>query len=204
VYYDSRDDPATPRVNTHVSVSDNGGIDWTDVKVSNADWDGDPAPINGEAWAGDYIGVVAKGGLAYPVWSDDREIPDSFRAYCSPLFAGGVESASITAIVSQNCAGVGNPRVRFEVDWSTLVGTEVDSLVVTAPTTPNPTTYGCEKTNQGTSHQLVLYDLPCVGGTWTYRIVSKKGPAISRPGPMTKQITCISCPPPCHPPCELE
>ena len=126
----------------------------------------------------------------------------SYRLYTSPVLVGGVDSYSITSIVSQSCAGTGNPRVRFEVDWSTAVTMKGYDKVIVTP--PGGTAHVDSVYSTGATHQLVFYDLPCVNGTWTFTIESNKGAAVSKSGTLTKSVTCISCPPPCNPPCELD
>jgi hypothetical protein len=191
VYFDDRANDDSTQV--YLAASYDRGSTFTEMKVS--DWQG-----SGDVFVGDYISVASGGGVAYPVWCDDRD--GHVKAYTSPVLVGGIDSSTITSIVGQNCASTGNPRVRFEVDWSTLVAMDgTDKLTVTPPG-GSPQVASAAST--GTSHTLVLYDLPCVNGTWAFTIESNKGAAVSKSGTLTKSVTCISCPPPCNPPCELD
>lgn len=178
VYYDSRDD--TTVVHTYVSVSRNEGVDWTDLRVSDTPWDGDPPMSSfGDAWVGDYIGIAAAGGVAFPVWADDRGASHSYRLYTSPVLLGGVDPGSVTPAVGVGSSGSG---VRFQVNWNTLVATDgADRLTVTPPGgTPIVRTVA----SGGTSHQVVVDSIACPGSgsTWTYAVESKKGAALSRTG----------------------
>lgn len=195
VYYDDRADPT--RAEVYLAVSYDRATTFTEFKISDASWSGD-------SMAGDYMGIACGGGIAYPLWCDDRE-SGVVKAFTSPILIGAIDAATITPIVGQSCASPGDPRVRFEVDWTTLVSMDgLDRLTVTSP---NGTVYEATANSPSTNHVLVLYDLPCGSGTnhtWKYRIESNKGGAVSRSEEREKDITCISCPPPCNPPCELE
>lgn len=191
VYFDDRANVDSTAV--YAAVSYDHGSTFQELRI--ADWQG-----SGDRFVGDYIGVASSGGVAYPVWCDDRN--GQSQAFVSPILVGGIESTSITPVVGHSCAGTGNPRVRFEVDWSTLVAMDgTDKLTVTPPG-GSPQVASAAST--GTSHTLVVYDLPCVNGTWKYVIESNKGTATSSRSDSLTSVTCISCPPPCNPPCELD
>lgn len=192
VCFDDRDDPNLAEV--YLAVSYDRGASFVELPISDA-------PGSGDVFVGDYISIACGGGVAYPVWCDDRE-SGVVKAFTSPILIGGIDDTSITAIVGQSCAGVGNPRVRFEVNWSTLANMEgLDELTVTPPGGA-PVTVMESSTSK--THHLVIYDLPCVNGNWTYSVESNKGALSSQSNTLVKSVTCISCPPACHPPCELE
>lgn len=173
-YYDSRND--TQRVNTYLAVSYDGGVTWNsqdELKVSDVDWDGDPPVAGGEAWAGDYIGVAARDGIAYPVWSDDRVTSHSYRVYTSPLYLWGVNQSSVTHTV------VSGPGLTLTVtvNWTTnLSATGADYLVLTAPSGLQYTTTA---TGTGTTHSLTRICL-CEAGKWKYIVKSTRPGFTSR------------------------
>lgn len=170
VYYDSRDNTAD--VNAYTSVSFNEGVDWTDLRVSDVSWDGD-APMSpfGDTWAGDYIGVAARDGVAYPVWSDDRVTADSYRVYTSPIeLWSGVIQASVSA------SYVANDQLKLDVTgaWGTDCSSDgTDHIVVTSPSgvqylaaaTPGTLT---------TTHSVTRADCACETGNWNYVVKSTK------------------------------
>jgi len=72
VFNDRRDDPSNRFSNFYLARSTNGGVDWTETKVStqssNLNWAFD----NG-VFFGDYTAVtVAPDGTTYPLWTDSR------------------------------------------------------------------------------------------------------------------------------------
>jgi hypothetical protein len=82
VFYDDRNVPSTD-CEVFVAVSDDAGDTWEDFRVSDVSFT--PVPVPGLAYGyfGDYIGISARGGKVYPMWTDNR----SGRAltYVSPL-----------------------------------------------------------------------------------------------------------------------
>lgn len=192
VYFDDRSDPNLADV--YFAVSYDHGSSFTEFEISDA-------PGSGDVFVGDYISIACGGGIAYPVWCDDRE-SGVVKAFTSPILIGGIDSATITTIVSQHCAGQGDPRVRFEVDWTTLATMDgLDKLTITPPG-QNPVVVTASSTSK--THQLVAYSIPCVNGDWTYVVESTKGSLTSQSSVLTKTVACMSCPPPCRPPCEFE
>lgn len=223
LYYDSRDHvPFAAEV--YASISSDDGATWTDVRISDGGPGSPPAPSYTALVSGtgnDYVGVMARNGIAYPVWADDRERTPSqtcpaplrpqecssgpappLKVYTSAILLGGIDAASIYTIVSQHCADVGDPRVRFEADWSTLIDMNgLDKLTVIPPG-QSPLTVSASSTSS--THQLVKYSVPCVTGNWAYVVESSKGLGVSRSDTLYKWVSCMSCPPPCRPPCEFE
>lgn len=92
IYY-SFDTPSGFTTNTYVAHSADGGTTWENEKVSDVSHT--TAPINNtifaNGYAGDYIGIAAFGGRAYPIWMDDRN--GTWQLYCSPAL---VEAPSVT------------------------------------------------------------------------------------------------------------
>ena len=96
VYY-SFDTASGFETNTYVAYSSDGGASFNNLKVSDVSHT--TASLNNPAfkptYTGDYIGITAYGGKAYPVWSDNRS--GTWQLYTSP-----VSYASITG-PSQIC-----------------------------------------------------------------------------------------------------
>jgi len=71
VYYDDRN-VAAAQCETWVSYSYDGGLSWSDMKVSDVIFT--PAPIPGMAMSyfGDYIGIQMQNLKVYPIWTDNR------------------------------------------------------------------------------------------------------------------------------------
>ncbi|MCK5078205.1 MAG: exo-alpha-sialidase, partial [Calditrichia bacterium] len=72
IFYDDRNVTST-QCEVFVASSYDGGETWEDYRVSDVSFT--PAPIAGLAsgYFGDYIGISARGGMVYPVWTDNRE-----------------------------------------------------------------------------------------------------------------------------------
>ena len=88
IFYDDRNLGSTSSaVETWLAYSNDGGATWNDFRISDVSFT--PAPIPGlaDGYMGDYLGVSARDGHVYPVWTDNR----SGRAltYVSPLNFGG-------------------------------------------------------------------------------------------------------------------
>jgi PKD repeat protein len=102
IYYDDRN-VGPSECETYVSLSVDGGNSWEDVKVSDVAFS--PAPIPGLAggYMGDYIGISARGGKVYPVWTDNRT--GSAMTYTSPFEMNLVPDADFTADKTKPCPG---------------------------------------------------------------------------------------------------
>lgn len=81
IFYDDRNVGGN-QCEVYCANSEDGGQTWEDFKVSDVSFT--PAPIPGLAggYMGDYLGIIARGGWVYPVWSDNRS--GSVMSYCSP------------------------------------------------------------------------------------------------------------------------
>jgi len=136
-------------VNTRVASSEDHGATWTDVRVSDASWNG--AQQN----AYDYIGIASGGGRTFPFWSDPRD--GSLKAYTSRLSLWGVTSVSHTIL-----AWLPGNIVRFKVTWTTNVRAEAaDALVVTPPAgVPLGSVSGYSISADGKTHSAI-YEGPC-------------------------------------------
>lgn len=82
VFYDDRN-VSSAQCEVFVAYSFDAGNSWEDFKVSDVSFT--PAPIPGLAgdYMGDYLGIAARGGRVYPVWSDNRT--GAMMSYVSPF-----------------------------------------------------------------------------------------------------------------------
>jgi len=96
IFYDDRNVGAT-EVEAWVANSTDGGLTWSDNRVSDVSFT--PAPIPGLAggYMGDYLGISARDGQVYPVWSDNRS--GEVLAYTSPYILGPVVSPCMPDLV---------------------------------------------------------------------------------------------------------
>ncbi|MCX7833740.1 MAG: T9SS type A sorting domain-containing protein [Ignavibacteria bacterium] len=72
IFYDTRDVATQDSCHTYLAMSNNGGINWTNFKISsNAQR---PTPLSGYAtgYYSDYIGVVSHNGIVHAFWTDNR------------------------------------------------------------------------------------------------------------------------------------
>ena len=81
IFYDDRNVGGN-KCEVFCANSFDGGETWEDFRVSDVDFT--PAPIPGLAggYMGDYLGISARGGQVYPVWTDNRS--GVTMTYCSP------------------------------------------------------------------------------------------------------------------------
>jgi hypothetical protein len=82
IYYDDRNVPATD-CETFVSNSQDGGVTWTDFRVSDVSFRPTPIPGLASGYFGDYLGITALGGKVYPCWTDNRD--GRAMTYVSPF-----------------------------------------------------------------------------------------------------------------------
>lgn len=81
IFYDDRN-VGGAKCEVFCANSFDGGDTWEDFRVSDVDFT--PAPIAGLAggYMGDYLGISARAGKVYPVWTDNRS--GSVMTYTSP------------------------------------------------------------------------------------------------------------------------
>ena len=81
IYYDDRNiDDVSCEV--YCANSYDGGITWEDFKVSDVSFTPGPIVRLAGSYFGDYLGITAKDGWVYPIWTDNRS--GSAMAYTSP------------------------------------------------------------------------------------------------------------------------
>jgi hypothetical protein len=81
IYYDDRN-VDTAQCEVYCANSVDGGSSWEEFKVSDVSFT--PAPIPGlvDKYMGDYLGIHAKNGMVYPIWTDNRL--GYAMSFCSP------------------------------------------------------------------------------------------------------------------------
>ena len=189
VFYDSRDFPGVggDGVNTYMAVSyppmtafePQLGDSWTDFKVSDSTWTGDPVPSCACAggspspgFAGAHIGVAARDGIAFPVWSDDRnQTQGNYKPFVSPIPLWGVMQETIMVTV------VSDPGMTayVTVSWGTnRRAPQEDVLVLTAPSgLEYSSTCGSCSPDGGYTHSVTT-GVPCEPGQWTFIVKSTR------------------------------
>ncbi|MCF8306604.1 MAG: PKD domain-containing protein [Ignavibacteriales bacterium] len=119
IFYDDRN-VSSSQVEVWVANSYDGGATWEDMKISDIAFT--PAPISGLAsgYFGDYLGISARGGYVYPVWTDNRNSRP--MAYVSPY---QVSSAPIARFNATPTSGTDPLLVSFSDDSFPGLGTLV-------------------------------------------------------------------------------
>jgi len=86
VFCDSRNGANNDTTEAYVARSVNGGLNWTNILVSDHRWR--PAPISGLAggYQGDYIGIASVGNRVYPFWMDNSS--GIYQCWTSPIDLG--------------------------------------------------------------------------------------------------------------------
>jgi hypothetical protein len=82
VSYDNRN-VADTKTETWMAYSSDGGATWTDMKVSDVSMTPSPIPGLAADYMGDYLGIDAYNGKAYPTWADNRT--GKVLTYVSPI-----------------------------------------------------------------------------------------------------------------------
>lgn len=72
IFYDTRDVATQDSCNTYLAMSNNGGANWTNFKISSSAQR--PVPLSGYAggYFSDYIGLVSNNGIVHAFWTDNR------------------------------------------------------------------------------------------------------------------------------------
>ncbi len=81
IFYDDRDVTST-QCEVYCANSFDGGDTWEDFKVSDVSFTTGGIPGMSGSYMGDYLSIIARGGVVYPVWTDTRN--DSYMTYVSP------------------------------------------------------------------------------------------------------------------------
>lgn len=111
VYYDDRNVDTT-QLETWVSWSYDGGLSWSDFKVSDVAFT--PAPIAGLAinYFGDYIGIQSRNMKVYPIWTDNRT-GSGAATYVSPFDLGPNPGQPWVTYYSNTLSNIVTDRAEF-------------------------------------------------------------------------------------------
>jgi PKD repeat protein len=145
IYYDDRN-VLPQECETYVSFSTDAGNTWEDIKVSDVAFSPSPIPGLAGGYMGDYIGISAKGGKVYPVWTDNRT--GAAMTYTSPFEMNLVPEADFTASNLKPCQGdtvfFSDLSWKFPTNWQWTI-------------TPATFTY-INGTTQSSQNPAVLFD----------------------------------------------
>lgn len=138
VFYDNRN-TTSDSSGVWMASSFDGGLTFENYQVSDANFK--PKPISGLAsgYQGDYIGITASNGKAYPVWADDRT--GNYQAWSTIVTFGpsinhtpltNTENLNGPFVVNATITSV-NPLVpsSVKVYWGRGVASITDSIVMT-------------------------------------------------------------------------
>lgn len=104
VFYDDRNVSGS-QVEVFCANSIDAGDTWEDFKVSDVAFSPSPMPGYASNYFGDYLGISARNGHVYPVWTDNRT--GTALAYCSPYVTSTMTPPlSLTAQVNQETGQV--------------------------------------------------------------------------------------------------
>lgn len=140
VYYDDRD-VSNLECEVYTSISFDAGTTWEDIKVSDVAFTPSPIPNLAGGYMGDYIGISARSGKVYPVWTDNRT--GSAMAYVSPFDLNLLPEADFTANDRSPCPGdtifFQDLSWRFPASWLWTITPATFSYVGgTSQTSRNP------------------------------------------------------------------
>ncbi|HAS42814.1 MAG TPA: hypothetical protein DCS93_20195 [Microscillaceae bacterium] len=82
IFYSDRN-VSSSQVEVFVANSRDGGNNWDDFRVSDVAFTPKPIPGLATGYFGDYLGIAARDGIVYPVWTDNRT--SAAQAYVSPF-----------------------------------------------------------------------------------------------------------------------
>ena len=138
VWYDNRN-TTSDSTGVYMATSNDGGINFDNFQVSDANFK--PKPISGLAggYQGDYIGITAAGGTVYPFWADDRT--GNYQAWITKVTFGpsiihsplpNTENTTGPYIVNATITSI-NPLIAgsIKVYWGRGAGVLNDSLTMT-------------------------------------------------------------------------
>jgi hypothetical protein len=81
IFYDDRNVSGS-QLQVFCANSMDGGDTWEDFQVSDVTFTPSPIPGLASQYFGDYLGITARNGKVYPVWTDNRT--GTALTYCSP------------------------------------------------------------------------------------------------------------------------
>jgi hypothetical protein len=103
-FFDRRNDPDNFFIDTYLARSNDGGQSFFDLRVSESLWDPSvnaPTSVSGK-FIGDYQGLAADDGFAYPFWNDTQlnNLPRTSRRYSrwQEVFSARVPNAPVSFV----------------------------------------------------------------------------------------------------------
>ncbi len=117
VFYDDRN-VTGGQVEVFCANSFDGGDTWEDFKVSDVAFSPSPIPGLASQYFGDYLGITARGGKVYPVWTDNRT--GTALTYTSPYQTSTMVAP--TALVAQLTQETG----QVNLSWTHSAGPTFD------------------------------------------------------------------------------
>lgn len=139
VYYDNRNVNSN-QCETWMAWSEDGGETWEEMKVSDVSWTPSPIPGMASGYFGDYLGIAAYNGKAYPCWTDNRI--GYAMTYVSPIELHIPASLVVYEDDFVNDTPFGNGNGKMDFGETILLGLEMvnngdleaDSVTVTLST----------------------------------------------------------------------
>jgi hypothetical protein len=132
VYY-AFDQTSGFSTNTYVATSNNGGVSFSNQKVSSVAHITATIPGSGGGYEGDYIGITSYGWKSYPAWMDNRT--GQWQDYVLKLDNTPAISGSRGFCSSQTYTAT-NLLPNSNITWST----SPTGIVLLSPTTGTSTT----------------------------------------------------------------
>lgn len=97
IFYDDRNVTST-QCEVWCANSFDGGTTWEDFRVSDVSFTPSPIPGLASSYMGDYLGISARDGKVYPVWTDNRS--GTVMTYTSPYLTNNLaRPANLSASV---------------------------------------------------------------------------------------------------------
>jgi hypothetical protein len=118
VFYDDRN-VASNQCETFMAISDDGGATWEDMKVSDVAFTPSPIPLMASGYMGDYLGIDAYNGMAYPCWTDNRL--GYCMTYVSPIEIVIPKSTIVYDAKTLNDATYGNNNGKMDFGETELL-----------------------------------------------------------------------------------
>ena len=87
IFYDDRNVTST-QCEVWCANSFDGGATWEDFRVSDVSFTPSPIPGLASSYMGDYLGISARDGKVYPVWTDNRT--GTVMTYTSPFLTNNL------------------------------------------------------------------------------------------------------------------
>ncbi|HXF49749.1 MAG TPA: hypothetical protein VNL73_10055 [Verrucomicrobiae bacterium] len=138
VYFDSRNFTPNDSAQVYISSSQDGGVTFEDVLVSDAAFL--PAPLAGfeypgTGYSGDYIGISALCGVVWPCWNDNRT--GIHQAYVSRMVYSTPTPPLSSSLLLQRNGSIGD-QLGYVVDGAGDINNDGKAdFIAGAPRIPN-------------------------------------------------------------------